>query len=133
MGLVSELVFYTLLILLPVNLGAHFSADFSYIHGVLVDYYIPTVYLTDLLVIFLLGTWVVEIVSRLKTGGFMQFVIARSLRRGNPKIDPSTEFTLRQPNVRGMTETVRLLLRRLADRRVKLSYDQRRKNRGIIN
>ncbi len=70
MGLVSELVFYTLLILLPVNLGAHFLADFSYIHGVLVDYYIPTVYLTDLLVLFLLGTWVVEIVSRLKTGGW---------------------------------------------------------------
>lgn len=60
MKLLGEIVFYTLLMLLPVNLGQHFFSHSAYIHGVLVDYYLPTLYLTDLLVIFLLLTWVGE-------------------------------------------------------------------------
>lgn len=61
MKLLGELTFYTLLILLPVNLGQHFFSNAAYIHGVLVDYHLPTVYLTDLLVLFILCTWLTEI------------------------------------------------------------------------
>lgn len=60
MSLVAELAFYTLLILLPVNISKHFFTDSAFVHGILVDYYLPTVYLTDLLIIFLLMTWAVE-------------------------------------------------------------------------
>lgn len=46
------------LIFLPVNLSKHFFFDFVYVEGVLVDYLIPTVYLTDILIWGLLGFWV---------------------------------------------------------------------------
>lgn len=53
MILIGELLFYTLIILLPINIGKHFTISSSYIRGVLVDYYILTIYLTDLILILL--------------------------------------------------------------------------------
>ena len=46
------------LLFLPVNLAKHFFFDFAYVDGILVDYLIPTVYLTDVLIWGLLGFWV---------------------------------------------------------------------------
>lgn len=47
-------IFFTLLLIfLPTQLGKHFFADFSLVQGVFVDYLIPTIYLTDILIFFL--------------------------------------------------------------------------------
>lgn len=47
-------LFYLILFLLPANLAKHFILPFSYVNGYLVDYLIPAVYLTDILIILLL-------------------------------------------------------------------------------
>lgn len=47
-------LFYLILFLLPANLAKHFPLASSYVSGILVDYLIPTVYLTDILIISLL-------------------------------------------------------------------------------
>lgn len=52
--------FSLLLFLLPTQLGRHFWPDFAYVLGLRVDYLAPTIYLTDLLVLAMLGAWVIE-------------------------------------------------------------------------
>ncbi|MFH0942608.1 MAG: O-antigen ligase family protein, partial [Candidatus Beckwithbacteria bacterium] len=47
-------LFYLLLFLLPTNLAKHFPIPASYVNGYLVDYLIPAIYLTDILIILLL-------------------------------------------------------------------------------
>lgn len=49
----SKLLFL-LLFLLPTQLGKHFFLPFSYLSGVRIDYLAPTVYLTDVLIFFLI-------------------------------------------------------------------------------
>lgn len=49
-----------LLIILPLQLGRHFWPEWSYVYGLKIDYLAPTVYLTDILIIFLLGVWLWE-------------------------------------------------------------------------
>lgn len=51
-------LFYLLILLLPTQLGRHFWPDFAFVLGLRVDYLSPTIYLTDLLVLVTLGTWV---------------------------------------------------------------------------
>lgn len=48
------LIFYLVLILFPANLAQHFILPESYIFGLLVDYLVPAMYFTELLVLFLL-------------------------------------------------------------------------------
>jgi O-antigen ligase len=55
-----QFLFFLLLVLLPVQLGRHFWPDFSLVFGIRVDYLSPTVYLTDILVVGILGNWVLE-------------------------------------------------------------------------
>ncbi len=55
-----EFFFWLLVFFLPTQLGRHFWPDFSLIFGLRVDYLSPTIYLTDLLVIGILGAWAVE-------------------------------------------------------------------------
>ena len=55
-----RVLFFLLLILLPVQLGRHFWPDFSLVFGLRVDYLSPTIYLTDLLVMGILVTWLFE-------------------------------------------------------------------------
>ncbi len=51
----SRTVFYTLLMCLPLNLGYHFILKTSYLHGILIDYLVPVLYVQDILaVIFVL-------------------------------------------------------------------------------
>ena len=52
--------FFFLLFLLPTNLAKHFPLPSSYVSGILVDYLIPTIYLTDILIIFLLILWLID-------------------------------------------------------------------------
>ncbi len=54
---IEAVVFGLVLLFLPVNLAKHFFFDFAYVDGILVDYLIPTIYLTDILIWGLLGLW----------------------------------------------------------------------------
>jgi len=47
-------LFALIIFLIPSNLAKHFPQNFSYVNGYLVDYLIPTVYLTDILIVILL-------------------------------------------------------------------------------
>ena len=58
------LLFFLLIVLLPVQLGRHFWPDFTHVWGLPIDYLAPTIYLTDILVIGLLLSWGI---SKLKT------------------------------------------------------------------
>src|SRR5687767_12118252 len=51
---ISTGIFFSFLLFLPTQLGIHFWPDFSSIFGIRVDYLSPTIYLTDLLVFFLI-------------------------------------------------------------------------------
>lgn len=57
-GALEKKLFFLLLVLLPANLAKHFFFDFAYVTGSLVDYLLPTIYLTDLIVLALLFLWV---------------------------------------------------------------------------
>lgn len=48
------ITFYLIILILPVNLGKHFIFDFSYVDGVLIDYWIPTVFIQDVLILVFL-------------------------------------------------------------------------------
>jgi len=61
----ESLLFALLLLFLPVNLAKHFFFDFAYVEGILVDYLIPTVYLTDILIWGLLGFWLFRVFRNL--------------------------------------------------------------------
>jgi len=56
-------IFYLILFLVPSNLAKHFLIPSSYVSGILVDYLIPTLYLTDIFIIILLILWLVEKLS----------------------------------------------------------------------
>ena len=54
-----KFLFYLLVFLVPLNLGKHFVYNWSYVHGLLVDYLVPTVYVTDLLLVLVLAFWLI--------------------------------------------------------------------------
>jgi len=57
---IEAVVFGLVLLFLPVNLAKHFFFSFAYVDGILVDYLIPTIYLTDILVGCLLFFWLLR-------------------------------------------------------------------------
>lgn len=60
-------LFSILILFLPVNLGKHFIADWSYTRGLLVDYLIPTLFFQDILLVLLFGFWIYAVgISGLK-------------------------------------------------------------------
>lgn len=56
----QQFVFYALVLLFPLNLGKHFVLSSSYINGFLIDYLVPTIFLSDILILLLLGSWWLE-------------------------------------------------------------------------
>ncbi|MCX6706050.1 MAG: hypothetical protein NTV24_03015, partial [Candidatus Woesebacteria bacterium] len=50
----ERLIVFALVFLLPTQLAYHFWPQFSYIHGLRVDYLSPAIYLTDILIVLLL-------------------------------------------------------------------------------
>src|SRR3990170_578015 len=44
-------LFFIIIFLIPLNLGKHFIFRFSYVNGLLSDYLIPTLFVTDLFII----------------------------------------------------------------------------------
>jgi len=57
---IHQLLFYFLILLLPTQLGKHFWPNWSMVNGLRIDYLSPTLYLTDLLILGILGLWGVE-------------------------------------------------------------------------
>jgi len=55
-----QFLFYLLVFLIPCNLAKHWPQGWSYVSGISVDYLIPTLYLTDILILILFGTWLIE-------------------------------------------------------------------------
>lgn len=53
-------LFSFLILLLPTQLSRHFWPGWSYVFGLKIDYLSPTIYLTDLLVIAIFGSWLGE-------------------------------------------------------------------------
>lgn len=53
----QKVFLFLLILLLPTQLGVHFWPDSAYFFGIRVDYFSPTVYLTDILLLFLLASW----------------------------------------------------------------------------
>ncbi len=54
----QKLLFYSIILFLPTQLGKHFWPAFSYVSGIRVDYLSPTPYFTDVLIILLFFLWV---------------------------------------------------------------------------
>lgn len=57
--LIHHKLFFLLVALLPVQLAFHFWPDWSTVFGIRVDYLSPTVYLTDIIVVGILVSWVI--------------------------------------------------------------------------
>jgi len=60
----QQIIFYTLIFTLPLNVGKHFVMPWSFSHGILVDYLIPTIYFSDILIFFLLFSYLLELTSQ---------------------------------------------------------------------
>ncbi|MBI4991182.1 O-antigen ligase family protein [Candidatus Gottesmanbacteria bacterium] len=56
----TTFLFYLLLALLPTQLGRHFFFDFSLLNGIRSDYLAPTIYITDIIIISMVLTWLIE-------------------------------------------------------------------------
>lgn len=66
--------FFALLALLPTQLGVHFWPEWAHVLGRRVDYLSPTLYLTDVLVFFILATWKFSKIHYKKILPFLFFV-----------------------------------------------------------
>lgn len=53
----EKLLFNSIVFLLPSQFSLHFWPEFSYVFGIRVDYLSPTIYLTDLLIFFVILLW----------------------------------------------------------------------------
>jgi hypothetical protein len=76
---VRKTLFYFLIFILPLNLGKTFLVNFGYIDGVLVDYFMPRVFLQDIVVLLVLLVWLYEISFQkselLKYPAFFNFLL----------------------------------------------------------
>ena len=57
---IHRILYYLLLFFLPTQLGFHRWPSWSYVLGRRIDYLSPTVYLTDVLILFMLFFWFIE-------------------------------------------------------------------------
>lgn len=71
----KRILFSLIIFLIPINLGKHFISVNSYVGPQLVDYLIPTIWLTDLLIFVLLVLWVVGGgLKRVKNKNLLRFI-----------------------------------------------------------
>ena len=59
-------LFLIIIFFIPLNLGKHFVFRFSYVNGLLSDYLVPTVFVTDLLIFLLLLLWFMDLLINFK-------------------------------------------------------------------
>ncbi|MBU0572638.1 O-antigen ligase family protein [Patescibacteria group bacterium] len=55
-----KFTFQLLILLLPTQLALHFWPDWAYVYGFKIDYFSPTIYLTDILAILLFVFWTIQ-------------------------------------------------------------------------
>jgi len=70
----KNIILFLFVFLLPTQFGKHFFLPFSYISGVRIDYLAPTVYVTDILTIFLVTLHSRDVLHFFKKGLFLYFV-----------------------------------------------------------
>ena len=56
----QKLLVFLLFVFLPSQLGYHFWPEWSFVNGIRVDYFSPTIYFTDLFILGILALWFVE-------------------------------------------------------------------------
>ncbi len=59
-------LFYVFVFILPFNLGKHFFFTWSYVNGLLVDYFVPVIYVQDILLLLILIIWILHRNLKLK-------------------------------------------------------------------
>lgn len=57
---VHSKIFYLVVVFIPLNLGKHFVYSGSYVGGILVDYLVPAIFVTDILILLLLLFWIID-------------------------------------------------------------------------
>lgn len=62
---IQEKLLALILFLLPTNLFLKYVSEDSYVHGILVDYFIPKLYIVDIALILLLLPWIVQHIRNL--------------------------------------------------------------------
>jgi len=75
----SSFLTFLLVFLLPTQLGWHFWPQFSFVSGLRIDYYSPTIYLTDILLILLLFFKPFKLLKFIKLKAFWLFIFLFSL------------------------------------------------------
>lgn len=75
----NTLLFYLLIILLPVQLSKHFWPSFSYVLGLRIDYLSPTVYLTDIVIAFMFIYWLLTTTLKFKDSKFQSFKASKKV------------------------------------------------------
>jgi len=63
---VQKALFQIFVFLIPTQLGYHFWFPFSYMFGIRVDYFAPTIYLTDVLLVVIFGLFLWQIIKEKK-------------------------------------------------------------------
>lgn len=63
MNRLEKLLFQLTIFLIPTNLAYHFITKQSYINGILVDYLIPKLYLSDIPILILLFIWLIKAIK----------------------------------------------------------------------
>lgn len=62
----GAVLFFLFAFLLPSQLGRHFFAPFSYVDGIRIDYLAPTLFLTDILAVFLIAMYRKEVLHLIR-------------------------------------------------------------------
>jgi len=62
--LLSKIIFYVFIFLLPLNLGKHLDIKEAFVDGFLVDYLQPVVFVQDILIFLILILWIWEIAAK---------------------------------------------------------------------
>ncbi|MFZ5845482.1 MAG: O-antigen ligase family protein [Patescibacteria group bacterium] len=73
-------LFTLLLLLLPTQLGFHFWPEWAFVLGRRVDYLAPTIYLTDILVVCLLASWIIKSQKKFLIYNFHFLIKQRNLQ-----------------------------------------------------
>lgn len=75
----QKIIFILLLIFLPSQLGWHFWPSWAYIRGVRIDYFSPTLYFTDILVLGLFLLWTLSLRTEFKKNYLKKIVAVENL------------------------------------------------------
>lgn len=75
----TNILIFLFLLLLPTQLGRHFFLPFSYISGVRIDYLAPTLYVTDILALFLIAVYFKNVLRFFYRKTFLLFLLLAAI------------------------------------------------------